>query len=179
MESEGQYRAQGYPRFAELPRPFPAYRGTPDAQDRGSKVDLVLTARGWPRDAGGSHSARRAVNGRRDFGSRVASDRERQERRDRAWNEPRRPIYKRNRVDESGAPSPRNRCTGFPLVVAGVRDQLSEVKKPWFASADDHTNAVAKYLKGEVVEGWERRDDVISRIAQLSLTLDPRRALSS
>ena len=55
----------------------------------------------------------------------------------------------------------------FPLVVAGVRDELSEVKKPWYASADEHTNAVAKYLKGEVVEGWERRDDVISRIAQL------------
>ena len=55
----------------------------------------------------------------------------------------------------------------FPLVVAGVRDQLSEVKKPWYASANEHTNAVAKYLKGEVVEGWDRREDVISRIGQL------------
>jgi len=55
----------------------------------------------------------------------------------------------------------------LPLVVAGVRDQLSEVKKPWYASADEHTSAVAKYLKGEVVEGWERREDVIRRIAQL------------
>jgi broad specificity phosphatase PhoE len=55
----------------------------------------------------------------------------------------------------------------FPLVGVGVRDQLSEVKKPWYASADEHTNAVAKYLKGEVVEGWERLEDVISRIAQL------------
>jgi broad specificity phosphatase PhoE len=55
----------------------------------------------------------------------------------------------------------------FPLVVVGVRDQLSEVKKPWYASADEHTNAVAKYLKGEVVEGWERHEDLFSRIAQL------------
>ncbi len=55
----------------------------------------------------------------------------------------------------------------FPLVVAGVRDQLSEVKKPWYASADEHTNAVSKYLKGEVVEGWERHEDLFSRIAQL------------
>ena len=67
----------------------------------------------------------------------------------------------------------------LPLVVVDVRDQLSEVEKPWYASADEHTNAVAKYLNGEVVEGWERREDVISRIAQLSPTLDPRRALSS
>jgi broad specificity phosphatase PhoE len=55
----------------------------------------------------------------------------------------------------------------LPLVVADIRDQLSEVKKPWYASADEHTNAVTKYLKGETVEGWERREDVISRIAQL------------
>jgi broad specificity phosphatase PhoE len=55
----------------------------------------------------------------------------------------------------------------FPFVVAGLRDQLSEVKKPWYASADDHMNAVAKYLGGEEVEGWEHRDDVISRIALL------------
>ena len=55
----------------------------------------------------------------------------------------------------------------LPSVVAGVRDQLSEVKKPWYASADQHTNAVAKYLKGEVVERWEGRGDVIRRIAQL------------
>ena len=54
-----------------------------------------------------------------------------------------------------------------PLVVARVRDELSEVKKPWYASADERTNAAAKYLNGEVVEGWERRENVISRIAQL------------
>lgn len=57
----------------------------------------------------------------------------------------------------------------FPLVEAGVRDQLSEVKKPWYASADEHANALANYLTGEVIEGWERRDDVITRIAQLKL----------
>jgi broad specificity phosphatase PhoE len=55
----------------------------------------------------------------------------------------------------------------FPLVVANGRDQLSEVVKPWYASADEATNATTKYLQGEVVEGWERREDVIRRIAQL------------
>jgi broad specificity phosphatase PhoE len=55
----------------------------------------------------------------------------------------------------------------LPLVVAGVRDQLSEVGKPWYSSTDEHTNAVAKYLKGELVKGWERREYVISRIVQL------------
>jgi broad specificity phosphatase PhoE len=55
----------------------------------------------------------------------------------------------------------------LPLAVADIRDQLSEVKKPWYASAYEHTNAVAKYLMGEMVEGWERREDVIGRIAQL------------
>ena len=53
------------------------------------------------------------------------------------------------------------------LAVAEIRDQLSEVKKPWYASDNEHTSAVAKYLKGETVEGWERREDVISRIALL------------
>jgi broad specificity phosphatase PhoE len=55
----------------------------------------------------------------------------------------------------------------LPLVVAGVRDQLSEVKKPWYASADEHMSVVPKYLRGEGIEGWERREDVIIRIAQL------------
>ncbi len=57
----------------------------------------------------------------------------------------------------------------FPLMVTGVRDQLSEVKKPWYASADELENAVAKYLNGEAVEEWEPREDVIARIAQLKL----------
>ena len=57
----------------------------------------------------------------------------------------------------------------FPLVMTRVRDQLIEVKRPWYASADEHANAVAKYLEGEVVEGWEPREDVVTRTAQLKL----------
>ena len=60
----------------------------------------------------------------------------------------------------------------LPSVVADIRDQLSEVKKPWYASADEHASAVAKYLKGEAIEGWERREDVISRIGQLKSDLE-------
>ena len=41
------------------------------------------------------------------------------------------------------------------------------MKKPWYASADELGNAMAKYLRGEVVEEWEPREDVIARIAQL------------
>jgi broad specificity phosphatase PhoE len=55
----------------------------------------------------------------------------------------------------------------LPLLVAGVRDQLGEVKKPWYASADEHRHAIAEYIKGKVVEGWERREDVISRVSKL------------
>jgi broad specificity phosphatase PhoE len=55
----------------------------------------------------------------------------------------------------------------FPAVLAEVRDQLGEVTKPWYASAEEVTNATAKYLKGEAVGGWEARKDVHSRIAQL------------
>lgn len=55
----------------------------------------------------------------------------------------------------------------FPLEVAGIREQLSEVRKPWYASADEHANAVADYLKGDELEGWERREDVITRTAEL------------
>jgi broad specificity phosphatase PhoE len=52
-------------------------------------------------------------------------------------------------------------------VAVDVRDQLGEVEKPWYASADEATHATSDYLKGEVVEGWERREDVISRVARL------------
>jgi broad specificity phosphatase PhoE len=55
----------------------------------------------------------------------------------------------------------------FPLVVASVRDQLTEVEKPSYALSDEHTNAVAEYLNGGRAEGWERREEVITRIAQL------------
>ena len=54
-------------------------------------------------------------------------------------------------------------------MVIGVRDQLSEERKPWYASVDELGKAVAKYLRGEVVAGWEPREDVINRIAQLKL----------
>jgi broad specificity phosphatase PhoE len=57
----------------------------------------------------------------------------------------------------------------FPSVVASVRHQLSEVKKPWYASAEEHAEAVANYLNGEGIMGWERRDDVVGRIAPLKV----------
>jgi broad specificity phosphatase PhoE len=56
----------------------------------------------------------------------------------------------------------------FPRVPAGVRDQLREVKKPWYASADEHAAAVAAYWRGEVVAGWEGRAEVIARLPALT-----------
>jgi broad specificity phosphatase PhoE len=55
----------------------------------------------------------------------------------------------------------------FPQTEAVVRDQHSEVKKPWYASDDEHASEVANYLKDDVIEGWERREDVVARIARL------------
>jgi hypothetical protein len=59
----------------------------------------------------------------------------------------------------------------FPSVAAEVRSQLSEVKKQWYASGDKHAKAVVKYSRGDVVAGWEHREAVIARIAQLKLGL--------
>lgn len=65
----------------------------------------------------------------------------------------------------------------FPLALVGARDELSEVKKPWYSSADEHANAAANYFHGEVIEGWERREDVITRIAQLKGDFRPLESL--
>ncbi len=55
----------------------------------------------------------------------------------------------------------------FPSIAAHVRQHLSEVKRAWYAKPDDFADAVAAYLKGEVVEGWERREDVIARLGSI------------
>jgi broad specificity phosphatase PhoE len=58
------------------------------------------------------------------------------------------------------------------LVTAEVRNQLSEVNKPWYASAEEHANAVAGYLRGDVVAQWEPREAVIARLSQLKLEFE-------
>ena len=55
----------------------------------------------------------------------------------------------------------------FPRVRAVVRAQLAEVKKPWYASADEHADAVAGYLTGARIGGWEHRREVVTRLAHL------------
>ncbi len=52
-------------------------------------------------------------------------------------------------------------------MAAEMRIQLSEVNKPWYASSDEHANAVMRYLKGQAVAGWEHHEAVVSRIIQL------------
>jgi broad specificity phosphatase PhoE len=61
----------------------------------------------------------------------------------------------------------------FPSVAAHVREHLSEVKRAWYAKPDDFADAVANYLSGEVVEGWERREDVIARLRPLMADSTP------
>src|SRR6202043_4007694 len=61
----------------------------------------------------------------------------------------------------------------FPSVTANVREQLREVKRPWYAKPKEFTFAVANYLRGEVVEGWENHEDVAARIASLTDDFTP------
>jgi broad specificity phosphatase PhoE len=62
---------------------------------------------------------------------------------------------------------------GFPSVAARTREQLSEVKRAWYATPDELAKATASYLSGEVVEGWERRQDVMARLALLEADFTP------
>jgi broad specificity phosphatase PhoE len=55
----------------------------------------------------------------------------------------------------------------FPASTSRIREELCEVKKPWFASADQHEQAVSAYLRGERVQGWEHRQDVMARLGPL------------
>jgi broad specificity phosphatase PhoE len=61
----------------------------------------------------------------------------------------------------------------FPTVAARVRQELREVMKPWYATADELAPAVAGYLRGESVEGWEHRDDAIARLSPLRADIGP------
>jgi broad specificity phosphatase PhoE len=56
----------------------------------------------------------------------------------------------------------------FPSEVAGIRVELSEVRKPWYASTDDHAAALASFLRRDAVTGWERHENVIARIKRLT-----------
>ena len=66
----------------------------------------------------------------------------------------------------------------FPSAAARVREQLGEVTKPWYPTTDELTQAVASYLRGDVVEGWERREDVVARLAQLEADIGPEERLA-
>jgi broad specificity phosphatase PhoE len=55
----------------------------------------------------------------------------------------------------------------FPSMVIDLRAQLREVTKPWYPAADVHAAAAAGYLRGEPVEGWEDRLEVLARMAEV------------
>jgi broad specificity phosphatase PhoE len=55
----------------------------------------------------------------------------------------------------------------FPSAVTHVKEQLSEVSRPWYSDSDDLAGAVKRYLSGDAVEGWEDCDVVIERLASL------------
>ena len=52
----------------------------------------------------------------------------------------------------------------FPSVHTRIRPELDEVTKPWYGTSEQHAAAVAGYLGGETVLGWECRDDVTRRL---------------
>jgi broad specificity phosphatase PhoE len=66
---------------------------------------------------------------------------------------------------------------GFPSVAARTREQLREVKRAWYASPDELATTTTSYLRGEVVEGWEPREDVIARLAELKVDVAPHERL--
>jgi broad specificity phosphatase PhoE len=59
----------------------------------------------------------------------------------------------------------------FPSLVADARDELREIERPWYSSADEYAEAADSYLRREAVEGWERREDVTDRIERLNRSL--------
>ncbi len=56
----------------------------------------------------------------------------------------------------------------FPSATVRVRPELAEVTKPWYPTSGELADAVASYLRGDIVEGWEPRADVIARLARLT-----------
>jgi broad specificity phosphatase PhoE len=64
-------------------------------------------------------------------------------------------------------------ASAFPSGPTRVRDELGEVEKPWYATTDDLRQAVARYLGGDAVEGWEHREDVLARLDALRADISP------
>jgi broad specificity phosphatase PhoE len=60
-----------------------------------------------------------------------------------------------------------------PSVAFHVREELSEVKKPWYLTTEEHAKATARYLEGEDVHGWEGRGDVVARLSALETDFGP------
>jgi broad specificity phosphatase PhoE len=74
------------------------------------------------------------------------------------------------------SPEPRayeTAALAFPSAVPVARDELSEIEKPWYQSAEGHADAFARYLRGEDLDGWETRDEVLGRITRLRSDLQP------
>jgi broad specificity phosphatase PhoE len=64
-------------------------------------------------------------------------------------------------------------AVAFPSVVARVRPTLREVARAWYAEPDVFAAAAAHYLNGDVVAGWEPREDVLARLGPLLADLTP------
>jgi broad specificity phosphatase PhoE len=58
--------------------------------------------------------------------------------------------------------------SAFPSGPTRVRDELGEVGKPWYTTTDELRQAVARYVGGDAVEGWERHEDVAARLHLLA-----------
>jgi broad specificity phosphatase PhoE len=63
--------------------------------------------------------------------------------------------------------------SAFPSAPTRLRPQLGEVEKPWYPTTDELREAVASYLGGDVVEGWERRENVMARLDLLEADVSP------
>lgn len=130
-------------------------------RDDDSVTRLVLVRHAEPEAASGTPAARWPLSerGRRDarvLGGRLADA----STGTPVWTSPERKAR-------------QTAALAFPSAATHVREQLREVGKPWYAKPDELTGAVATYLRGEPVEGWERRDDVIARLASVGVDFAP------
>jgi broad specificity phosphatase PhoE len=55
----------------------------------------------------------------------------------------------------------------FPHAAIRCRDELNEVARPWYSQPQELTDAMAAYLSGDDMAGWEPHDQVADRVARV------------
>lgn len=117
--------------------------------------DLDTPASSWPLSADGRVAARRLG---RQLAPRLV------DRTIRSSDE----VMARQTADELSAQAPS---------VVESDERLREVRRPIVPNDEDYRDAVQRYLRGEVIEGWERREEVQRRLDEVIGECDDGRAV--